>query len=144
MEQFMDNLWPFVFFLLHEFPRIYHELSKIKIYEPIRDLIQWQFVFFLFSSTRISKNKSRIIKNFNLWNNSWIIYGNSCFSFYTINSMAIRVCHFSSRAHHHGVLELLHLAAEVEDFGHDDVNAHGNAVAVVVQAVPNCAAFLPH
>ena len=35
MEQFMDNLW--------------------------------QFVFFLFYFTRISKNISRIIKNFNLW-----------------------------------------------------------------------------
>ena len=36
------------------------------------------------------------------------------------------------RRHHHGVLELLHLSAEIEDFSHDDINAYGNAVAVIV------------
>ena len=48
------------------------------------------------------------------------------------------------RPNHHGILELLHLAVEIEDLGHDDIHADGNFVAVVVKTVPENAALLPH
>ena len=48
------------------------------------------------------------------------------------------------RAHYYSVLELLHLAAEIEDLGHDDIHADGNFVALAVEAIPKDAALLPY
>ena len=43
-----------------------------------------------------------------------------------------------------GVFELFYLAFEIEDLGHGDIDADGDLVAVVVEAIPENAALLPH
>ena len=54
MEQFMDNLWQFVFFLLHEFPSIGHKLSRISSFTSC-GASRWDAVvpMFHFYRTRI-------------------------------------------------------------------------------------------
>ena len=42
------------------------------------------------------------------------------------------------------VFELFHLAFEIKNLGHGDIDADGNLVAVVVEAVPKDVALLPY
>ena len=49
-----------------------------------------------------------------------------------------------SRPNNSRILELLYLSIEIEHLGDDDIDAYRDAVAVVVEAIPDNAAILSH
>ena len=66
------------------------------------------------------------------------------FKIYSQQRAFVRHLYRLACSNNYSVFELLYRPIEIEHLGHDNIHADGNLVTVVVKAIPQGAALLPH